>query len=145
MITACWSISLVFSGSYNPRQVLRWFTEVSRVLVAGFLATVVTAGVLYFTFREVSRLQFFYIFVVTLGLLLAYRGMFRISYRIVGKARPGSQARVLVVGAGSLGKRVARVIIEHSRWGYSLIGFLDDDDDKQGEFFEGGRVLGKVF
>ena len=51
MITACWSISLVLSGSYEPQQVLRWYTEASRILMAGILATVVTAGALYFTFR----------------------------------------------------------------------------------------------
>jgi exopolysaccharide biosynthesis polyprenyl glycosylphosphotransferase len=113
--------------------------------VAGFLATIVTAGALYMTYREVSRLQFVYIFVVTLGLLLAHRALLRISYRFVGKARPGSQGRVLIVGAGDLGQRVAQVILDHSRWGYSLVGFLDDDEGKQGDTYEGAKVLGKIF
>jgi exopolysaccharide biosynthesis polyprenyl glycosylphosphotransferase len=145
MVTLSWSISLVLSGAYDPQRVLRWFNEASRVIVAGFLATIVTAGALYMTYREVSRLQFVYIFVVTLGLLLAHRALLRISYRLVGKARPGSQGRVLIVGAGDLGQRVAQVILDHSRWGYSLIGFLDDDDAKQGETHAGANVLGKIF
>ena len=144
MVTLSWSISLVLSGAYDPQRVLRWFNEASRVIVAGFLATIVTAGALYMTYREVSRLQFVYIFIVTLGLLLAHRALLRISYRLVGKARPGSQGRVLVVGAGDLGQRVAQVILDHSRWGYSLIGFLDDDDAKQGETYAGADVLGKI-
>jgi exopolysaccharide biosynthesis polyprenyl glycosylphosphotransferase len=145
MVTLSWSISLVLSGAYDPQRVLRWFNEASRVIVAGFLATIVTAGALYMTYREVSRLQFVYIFVVTLGLLLAHRALLRISYRLVGKARPGSQGRVLIVGAGDLGQRVAQVILDHSRWGYSLIGFLDDDNAKQGETHAGANVLGKIF
>ena len=145
LVTLSWLVSLVLGGAYDPQRALRWFNEASRVIVAGFLATVVTAGVLYMTYREVSRLQFFYIFVVTLGILLTHRALLRIAYRLVGKARPGSQARVLIVGAGDLGQRVAQVILDHSRWGFSLVGFLDDDEGKQGEFYEGAKVLGKIF
>jgi exopolysaccharide biosynthesis polyprenyl glycosylphosphotransferase len=145
LVTLSWLFSLVLSGAYDPQRALRWFNEASRVIVAGLLATVVAAGALYITFREVSRLQFFYIFIVILSLLLTHRAVLRIAYRLVGKARPGSQARVLVVGAGDLGQRVAQVILDHSRWGYSLVGFLDDDDAKQGETYAGADVFGKIF
>ena len=113
--------------------------------MAGLLATVVAAGALYFTFRDVSRLQFFYIFVVTLGSLLAHRAALRLIYRLVGKTRPGSMARVLIAGAGDLGQRVAHVILDHSRWGFNLVGFLDDDDAKQGTTYNGAKVLGRIF
>ena len=145
LVTLSWLISLVLSGAYDPQRALRWLNEASRVIVAGLLATVVTAGALYITFREVSRLQFFYIFVVTLAILLTHRAVLRIAYRLVGKARPGSQARVLIVGAGDLGRRVAQVILDHSRWGFSLVGFLDDDEGKRGETYEGAKVFGKIF
>ena len=145
LVTLSWLISLVLGGAYDPQRALRWFNEASRIIVAGFLATVVTAGVLYMTYREVSRLQFFYIFVATLVLLLAHRAILRVSYRIVGKTRPGSQARVLIVGAGDLGRRVAQVSLDHSRWGFSLVGYLDDDVAKQGETYDGTKVLGRIF
>ncbi len=145
LITFCWSIALMLSGAYDHQQVLRWYNEVSRVVAAGLLATVITAGALYMTYRELSRLQFIYIFVVTLSLLLAHRAILRISYRLVGKIRPGSQARVIILGAGTLGRRVAEVVVEHHRWGYSLVGYLDDDNEKQGETYEGGKVLGKIY
>ena len=145
LVTFSWLISLVLGGAYDPQRALRWFNEASRVIVAGFLATVVTAGVLYMTYREVSRIQFLYIFVATLVLLLAHRTVLRVTYRIVGKTRPGSQARVLIVGAGDLGQRVAQVILDHSRWGFSLVGFLDDDEAKKGETYDGTKVLGKIF
>jgi exopolysaccharide biosynthesis polyprenyl glycosylphosphotransferase len=135
----------MLSGAYDHQQVLRWYNEVSRVVAAGLLATVITAGALYMTFREVSRLQFIYIFIVTLSILLVHRAFLRILYRLVGKSRLGSMARVIILGAGTLGRRVAEVVVEHHRWGYSLVGFLDDDKEKQGETYEGVKVLGKIF
>jgi exopolysaccharide biosynthesis polyprenyl glycosylphosphotransferase len=50
----------------------------------------------------------------------------------------------LIVGAGDLGQRVARVLQDHSRWGFSLIGYLDDDVAKQGEILELAPVLGSL-
>ena len=47
MITLCLSISLVLIRAYDHQQVLRWYNEVSRVVTAGLLATVITVGVLY--------------------------------------------------------------------------------------------------
>ena len=134
--------------SCTPGTVSRAYGQLGQEgLVAGHRGggTRVTAGALYMTYREVSRLQFFYLFVVTLAILLTHRAVLRIAYRLVGKARPGSQARVLIVGAGDLGQRVAQVILDHSRWGFSLVGFLDDDEAKLGETYGDTKVLGKIF
>jgi hypothetical protein len=63
---------------------------------------------------------------------LAGRALLRIYFRLVGRSRPGWRNRILIVGAGALGQRAAEVLIDRSRWGYSLIGFLDDDPAKPG-------------
>lgn len=140
----CWSAALGLSGVYDPQRVLRWFNEAARVVWASVIATMLLAGVLYMTYRDVSRLQFAYFFAVNLGLLLAFRAGFRIYYRAVGRARPGARSRVLIVGAGDLGRRVARALLDHSRWGFDLIGYLDDNPALQGQSLEAVPVLGKV-
>jgi exopolysaccharide biosynthesis polyprenyl glycosylphosphotransferase len=145
IIISGWSISLLLAGAYDPERVLRWFQEAWRVLIGSLLATIVSAGALYFSYRTVSRLQFIYIWLLVLLLVLSHRAILRISYRLIGKARPGSNARILIVGAGSLGQQMARVIRDHSRWGYNLVGYLDDDLEKQGREYEAAPVLGKIF
>ena len=125
--TLCWSISLVLNGVYDPKRVLRWYNEATRVITAGLLATLLLAGFLYLTFRDISRLQFGYFLFITLLLLLGYRALLRIWYRVRGRSRPGSRKNILILGAGDLGRRIARTLQDHSRWGYNLIGFLDDD------------------
>ncbi len=141
----CWSIALALNGTYDPQRVLRWFNEALRVGSAAILATGLLAGALFMTYRETSRLQFFYFLAINLLLLLGYRVLLRIFDNLTGRARPGGDNRVLVVGAGELGLRVAEVIIEHSRWGFELVGFLDDDKLKQGEEFAGVKVLEKIY
>lgn len=128
-----WAVGLISSGAYDPRLIRRWYREVSRVLWGSFVATVIMAGVLYMSFRELSRLQFVYIYVVTVGLVISYRGALRVYYRLVGKTRPGGRSRVLIIGAGDLGERIARIVEEHGRWGVEAVGFLDDDSSLVGQ------------
>ena len=111
------------------------------------MSTLLLAGIMYFTYREISRYQYIYSSVATTFLLLFYRLLLRVYYRTRGYGRVVNLQRILVVGAGELGLRVAKIILNQSRWGMRLIGFLDDDPEKQDwqpEDLEGTAVLGKV-
>jgi len=141
---AGWGLGLVASRAYDPQRVLRWYNEASRVASGAVAGTAMLAGSLYFTFREISRLQVIYFFALNLGLILSLRASLRIYHRLRGRARPGWRKRVLVLGAGDLGRRVAQVLLDHSRWGFELVGFLDDDPQKTGERIQGFKVLGPI-
>jgi exopolysaccharide biosynthesis polyprenyl glycosylphosphotransferase len=141
---ACWLVALAAWGAYDRRKVLRWTQEAWRVFAGACIGTILLAGALYLSFRNLSRLQFAYFFLIAVGLLLTGRALLRIYFRLVGRSRAGSSNRVLIVGAGSLGQRVAAVIREHGRWGYSLVGFADDSSALAAAEVEGARVLGSV-
>ena len=74
---------------------------------------------------------------------LVIGGMYRWRYAM----RSGRQkvTRVLIVGAGESGQVLALRFRRH-QWPagtlYKVVGFIDDDPDKQGMYIEGGRVLG---
>lgn len=137
-------LSLMAYGAYDPQKTLRWYSEAQRVLGGTLIGIFLMAGVLYLTFREVSRLQFLYIFLVTTFLILCDRALMRVFYRMMKRSRPGWHKRVLILGAGELGRRVAKMLLEHSRWGYSVVGYLDDDPEKRGQTYESFDVLGGI-
>lgn len=143
LTVALWAVVFVTNFVYDPKRVLRWYQEATRVWWAATVATTLMAGAIYFIYRELSRLQFLYFYFVTLFLMLAMRAVLRIWYRVVGRYRPGSRTRILILGAGELGQRVAGALLDHSRWGHDLVGFLDDDPTKEGEAFLNIRVLGQ--
>ena len=140
----CWILALAGWGAYRPRAVLRWFQEAGRVVLGAATGSMILAGILYFTVREISRLQFLYFACAALGLILTARAGLRLYYRAIGRSRPGWRNRVLIVGAGELGQRAAAIVVDHSRWGYSLAGFLDDDPAKTGQTFVAHSVLSSV-
>jgi len=147
MSLSAWSVSLILMETYHQDQILRAVDEVWRVVAGSLLAFLIMAGGLYFTYRDVSRFQVIYFYLISTFSILGYRGLLRIIYRLFKVTPPTREKRVLVLGAGVLGLQVAREVLNHSRWGYDLLGFLDDDPEKQGwapEGFEGKKVLGKV-
>jgi exopolysaccharide biosynthesis polyprenyl glycosylphosphotransferase len=144
IFTLCWSVALVFVGAYDLQRILRWFNELYRVSTGSLLAIVIAAGVLYMTFREISRLQFIYIFLTVSLLLIVHRSFLRSLYRAFGKSRPGWGAKILIIGAGALGQRLAEILQEQEILGYETVGFLDDDPGKANQSFMGVDVLGKI-
>lgn len=138
-----WGFGLISAGAYHPQLSLRWFMEAIRVVWGALIGTGIMAGILYMSFRELSRLQFLYFFLIGVGLVLGYRASLRLYYRLIGRSRAGRN-RILILGAGSLGRRVAKVLLDHSRWGFHPVGLLDDDPSKVGEEVRGLPVLGSI-
>ncbi|MCB1033073.1 MAG: undecaprenyl-phosphate glucose phosphotransferase, partial [Acidobacteria bacterium] len=52
--------------------------------------------------------------------------------------------RLLVIGAGALGKEVTQKMLGHQELGIQVVGFLDDDPGKSGKSFYGVPVLGSL-
>lgn len=50
--------------------------------------------------------------------------------------------RVLIVGAGEAGTMVLNEIEKHPELNFSIVGFIDDDPEKQGKVIKGVKVLG---
>jgi exopolysaccharide biosynthesis polyprenyl glycosylphosphotransferase len=147
MALACWAGALVNASAYHPQRILRAVDEIRRVLSAALQATLLLAGALYLTYREISRFQFVYSLVFITVLILFYRGLLRVYYRLFGRDRTVGARHILVVGAGELGCKVGEIVQQHSRWGLRLVGFLDDDPDKLGwqpDGLKNVNVLGPV-
>lgn len=56
----------------------------------------------------------------------------------------GAAKRALIVGAGHAGETLARDLLRSSGWGYTPIGFVDDDPRKRGREIHGVRVFGSI-
>ncbi|MCI0550591.1 MAG: sugar transferase [Anaerolineae bacterium] len=122
---ALWVMVFASLSIYDGRKFLRAADELAALFLATFIASVSSAGILYFSYREVSR-ALYVVFIMTAFLLcLIWRVLARAHFR----ARRESLAvlrRVLIVGTGPLGQSVGNQIqLTHSD-NISLLGYVDD-------------------
>ncbi|MBI2360938.1 MAG: polysaccharide biosynthesis protein [Deltaproteobacteria bacterium] len=79
---------------------------------------------------------------------LALVGGGRLSMRAVReyrrRRRPDDAAPALIVGAGDAGEMLIREMDRSDRLGYKVVGFVDDDPEKQGRRIHGVKVVGSI-
>ena len=142
-VGAIWTLVFFLFNVYDARNTLRASDEFQTLILAIGFSAFVFAGVLYLSYRDLPRLMFFYFIIADVVFLFVYRWTLRIALRWAG-ARKLSTRRILVIGAGQVGQTVAMRIQEEAWTGLQLVGFLDDDPEKQGKVYTGGQVFGPL-
>jgi exopolysaccharide biosynthesis polyprenyl glycosylphosphotransferase len=123
-------LALRREGAYDLRRARPYFDEIYGILNATTTAILLLVVFVFFYRRMFySRLIFIYGGILILILLTTARLVRRM---ILARLRQSGQGidRVLIVGAGEVGRAVMRNIIAQPELGYQVVGFLDDDPAK---------------
>ncbi len=120
-------IVLALTGAYTPRRGTPLVSEIIRIFNAAIVGIVIVVA---FTFGlrplAYSRLLFFYDGVLIVVLLGVAR-MIRRRVEAQLRQRGIGVERVLIVGAGEVGRAVMRTMVARPDLGYQVVGFVDDD------------------
>jgi len=121
-----WVAVLASLSLYDGKRYIRAVDEFSALTLASLLAGISLAGVLYLSFREVSRAQYLLFVTLGYGLLLAWRIVARMGFRLKRQRTSELARRVLIVGCGPLGRMVESRLQGDAARDLSLLGFVDD-------------------
>ena len=131
-----WVVIFASLSIYDGRKFLRAADELAALFLSTFIASISSAGILYFSYRDVSRALFVLFIFTSFLLCFAWRVLARAYFR----ARPQAGTitrRLLVVGSGPLGQDVGRQIRTSGRENLSLVGFVDDGSIEDPSHFLG--------
>jgi exopolysaccharide biosynthesis polyprenyl glycosylphosphotransferase len=141
-LTGILLLAYQFEGVYSRTRGASWLDEVHG-LFTGTLIGIAVLTVLTFNVQPqfYSRLMLAYAGLLVLVLLSANRLIFGLirSWRY---RRGVGVKKVLVVGCGEVGRSVMGSIIARPELGYKVVGFLDDDPDRQSQDIGRLRALG---
>ena len=125
ILPVIWVIIFSALSIYDGRKFLRAADEVSALFLSTIIASVSSAGILYFSFRDVSRALFILFVILTFLICLFWRGIIRAYFRL-GRQDLDVTLKALVVGAGPLGRNVGEQIGLTGVGTVSLVGYVDD-------------------
>lgn len=100
---------------------------IGRLVAAVALASLTFAGLLYLSFRDVSRLQFLYFVALDVAALLVLH--LTVLAVVRWRQRNGWHRRVLIVGGGSFAAQLAREFERRSWTGMRVIGVVADAEE----------------
>ncbi|MCB9136461.1 MAG: sugar transferase [Anaerolineales bacterium] len=124
---------------YDGRRNLYVVDEFSSLTLASGLAAISLAGLLYLSFRDVSRVLFVVFVIISYGSLLGWRVIARVFFRV--QPHQKQVRRVLIVGAGPVGLELEVQINLRGYLGLDVVGFLDDDEVK---LTQSPKILGPI-
>jgi exopolysaccharide biosynthesis polyprenyl glycosylphosphotransferase len=130
MVLILWYVLFSMTGVYDLYKIPSFSRQVWVFTSAYLLAVMVFAGLLYFTFRELSRMLVIYFCVSNYATLLLLRLL--LTTAILKFSPRLRHARVLIIGATDSGISLALTMLEHHRSVYKLVGFADNDPASYG-------------
>ncbi len=126
-----WVIIMALFSVYDGQKNLRIVDEFTSLTLSSALAVITLAGILYFSYRDVSRALFGLFAVMTYAVLLVWRVPARLLYWARSKDGVYHAQRVLVLGAGPVGRDIESRVNLHKHLNVRFIGYLDDDVSKR--------------
>jgi len=147
-ILVIWPVVFYFHGLYQNRRGKSRVDEVLTVAVAVLLATVLLLVVIFW-YRPPTPDGYFTYSRAFLGLFALADLLFVAASRMVLRSvllriRDNNLQRILVVGAGLLGREITQKLLAHRELGFEVVGFLDDDPGKVGSTVLDVPVLGTL-
>jgi exopolysaccharide biosynthesis polyprenyl glycosylphosphotransferase len=144
LVALAWPFFFITFSVYDGRRNPTLRAELWNVFGAVCVSALALAGLLFLTFRGTSRILFVAFVVLDLALLLGVRIVWWGYRRYLTGYVPTVRHRVLIVGAGPVGTRVAEQLQQYAGANLTLVGFVDDDGTKLGQEYAGLPVLGTV-
>jgi exopolysaccharide biosynthesis polyprenyl glycosylphosphotransferase len=122
-----WVVIFASLSIYDGRKFLRAADELAALFLSTFIASISTAGILYFSYRDVSRALVVMFVIITFLLCFSWRVLARLYFRSLRESST-VRRRLLVVGSGPLGQNVGKQIQRSPHENLALIGYVDDQN-----------------
>ena len=115
-------VLFALTGVYNYKRMPNLSMQITRLTFSYSLGVWVFAGLLFFTFRDTSRLLVIYFSAINFIALVAVRYIF---WRLLNRKHPRTDGtRLLIVGSGNNATLLARSISEELGSVFKLVGFV---------------------
>lgn len=137
---AIWVYINLALSLYDGRINVRFSDEFYRLVMSTLIATVGLAGLLYFA----STVFAHSLFAVFIMITISFMGIWRIAVRLYWRNQYSNNQelrRILIVGYGDTGRKVASQFTRPPASNLEIVGFLDDDPEK---LINTSDVLGSI-
>jgi exopolysaccharide biosynthesis polyprenyl glycosylphosphotransferase len=111
---------------YVPRRLGMWLDQMSRIVRSTMIAMLIMIGIT-FIYQPFFYSRLIYLYATIAIILLLALGRFLWGLVLDGlRTRGVGVSRVLIVGAGDVGRMVIRTVMAQPEFGYRIVALVDD-------------------
>ena len=139
----------LYKGMYRYTSIWDIVSIAKATLLSALIINTVFLVIPFFRVLPPSVL--FLDFVFTFGLVALVRIAIRLYFSksiittTTSSKYHGKRTRLLLIGAGDTGEKIARDILSNSGDEYKIVGFLDDNIEKIGSSIHGIPIIDRIF
>jgi exopolysaccharide biosynthesis polyprenyl glycosylphosphotransferase len=126
-----WVVINFINSLYDAQRNYHFKDEVFWLGASSLLSMGAMAGILFLSYRDMSRVQFIAFVLIACIVQLAWRMVIRIYWRRTNHTDGYGKRNVLILGAGVVGTRIAETLHNHIYSQKIIVHYLDDDPEKQ--------------
>jgi exopolysaccharide biosynthesis polyprenyl glycosylphosphotransferase len=123
LVALTWHVVFSITGVYDLSKIFSFPNQIGPVTVAHSIAVLTLAGVLYFSFRQTSRMLVIYHSFATYVVLLFVR--YGLTIYLARRMNGHKRHRVLIVGASQAAVSIADTIKGNHKRFMEVVGFVD--------------------
>ncbi|HEX2173164.1 MAG TPA: sugar transferase [Dehalococcoidia bacterium] len=129
-VALIWAVAFIAFNVPESRPTVSWFAEFRNLALAIGISLFTLAGFFYWAkIEDFSRLLYFYFLVLDLALVGGFHLALRAFWWYLMRRGYGIK-RVLIVGAGGLGRLIGERVRRDERRGLKLVGYLREVDQR---------------
>jgi Undecaprenyl-phosphate glucose phosphotransferase len=129
---------------YSSKRGMSFGNEIVNIIEANIMGCLLLFGIFFvIKLNYISRMVIIQFTITNTFLVIIERYTSRLALKYL-RARGFNLKHMLIIGAGDLGHKFLRKIEKHREYGFSVMGFLDDDETKLGAKIGRTSVIGKI-
>lgn len=130
---------------YVPKRKKKFAYEILKVFQIHIFSMFMLLSLLFlFKVIDVSRYLLIFYFIFSIVFVISYRLIVKLSLRTLRRKGYNKQF-ILIVGAGTLGRKYYDNLMKNPELGFEVVGFLDDYVERfDYNYKKYGRILGKT-
>lgn len=129
---------------YSSKRGLNFGNEIVNIIEANIIGCLLLFGIFFlFKLTYISRMVIIQFSIANMILVIIERFITRTVLKYL-RARGFNLKHMLIIGAGDLGHKFLKKIEKHREYGFSVMGFLDDDESKLGVKIGRTSVIAKI-
>jgi len=139
-----WIVALTTQGAYYEFRTKPFVRTIFEVSKSSAITTLILGSLIFLVQLKMTSRLFIGIYCASSVLLILTERYLMTILLDYFHTRGFNQVNLLIVGTGKRSIQFIRTVKEHSNWGLSIVGLIDDDHGKFGKVIEGYRVLGRI-